>query len=1124
MTENTKEKLTPQQEKAIFHDGGDMLVSASAGSGKTFVIIERLIRLIEGNKTEVKNVLLVTFTEAAAKEMKEKLKKALCDSINKGNVRFGEQLNDIATADICTMHSFCARLIRQFFYVAGTTPDFKIIDETQSASMRAQTMDKVIKGYFERGDKDFAKVFDRYAEKRKSDVFKNLLFKIYDYAEGEKDPDEFYDRYERQYSEEGFNKLAADYTEFLHGKISKCADKVKERLNCLDGYDKCKARAEGFIAYCDDLLKKDVFGIAGFGAWSNNTGEKKFASESAERAFKECKAAEADVKDAVAYVVKQKFDKETERAKNTVLYSHTAKIVEIIRKFKEEYDALKREENALDFNDLERYAVKLLSDEMTKESVKSRYSYIFVDEYQDTNPKQEAIISAIQNDNVFMVGDEKQSIYRFRGCRPEYFREKYKTLSVQGKTERLNANFRSAENVINAVNKVFSYCMTEDFYGEDYSEHKLVGGGVYPENAKGRVEFHEFKDKKNEKELAEPKIYDVLDAALSSESQVSVTKNTVISDIIFKELGKQYYDFKEKREKRVEYGDIAVLTLHRESGDAQRIVNELIARDIPVTSKVKQSLTEYPEIIVLINALKLMDCFYQDVPLATVLKSPIGGFSEEDLAGVKLFAKDSGLKFGYFYAAFEYYVQNGDSAQAAKMAKFKEYFDGIRKLSDYYGAGDILEKIVGDTLMETYLYAQPLGASKVRRVRQFISIIKSADRKLTVRETLKKLSASGAEFDVADGVDENAVTVSTMHASKGLEYPVVIVTELNSNFERKTRDKNIIKYSFDKGFALEYFDDENRSYSETLLRGYITETERDEKIKEEIRLFYVALTRAKYSLHAVYTSVKDKKPVGMANKLLDFIPADMESVEVNPEDLTALALKNNRATVLLSKADDAAAEKMRKDFAFNYAHEEDTVLPLKATFSGYLKQNENTADISAYGTSGEQVVYELSDNSTAAERGTAAHKILENFDFYSDEPLRVQAKKMVTKGLISERELSELNVAKIESAVKGSGLIKARGTFYKEQSFIVSMEASRLLDVHSNENLLVQGVIDLLIIDGEQAKVIDYKYSHLSTDGLKQKYRKQLEIYAYAVEKVLGKKVVDKTIINILRGETVKID
>ena len=1113
--------LKPEQLKAINHENGDILVSASAGSGKTFVMIKRIIRLISEGKASVDEILAATFTEAAAADMKAKLKRALTEEIEKGNCALAKELNKIATADICTLHSFCGRLIRTYFFAAGVSPDFKVIDESDASVLKAESLEDAFRAFYTERDAGFLKLIERYRYRRKDDVLRRVITDIYEFCTSETDFEKVLFAFQDNYTEKGAARFEAFYAERLRAALEKIGAELSGiKADCESaGYFVGAKQAEELSGIVSEIEQGGIKACKAYAesralpiAPRQNPPE---GSNLKER----LKGAKARIKALCEY----SSDTAIDRGILSALTDNAQTLARVVLRFSEIYAGKKRENNALDFSDLERFALVALKNDDVKNAVRKKFKYVFVDEYQDVNGVQEEIISAVSHDNLFMVGDEKQSIYGFRGCRSEIFENKEKTLIAKGgATVRLNYNFRSAENVINFINEIFDFCYVKEYAGSDYKAGaRLAGGGIYPENAKGRAALHFLKKQKGERGGREnARIYNILEEATAEEEKEAARVSNLIADVIDEELTKEYYDVKEKAFKRVKLSDIAVLTRTGDTSFVRGIVEGLNGHGIRVVSGVSQNVCDFPEIKTLINALKLIDCFLQDAPLCGTLLSVIGGFSEEDLTDVAIFYADGGGKGG-FSAAFEYYLANASTPLKTRLAKFKTRFDELRYLADFKGAKGVLDTIISESGYDNYLLCESGGDEKIRRLYRFLSETVSGGKLRTVSEFLRRVETAPKAFEALSGGEEDAVNIMTIHSSKGLEFPVVIVCGLEKPFSRKDESKPVLM-DRDLGLFENYFDDGTRTVSSTGYRETVKVKSRETTLKEEMRLFYVATSRAQYSLHLIAeNSEDDRKNVFSAlftdgACFADFLPKSLSAEYHLPTEFGLSGVKRRGRQILVGKPDTEKAAKMVKNFAYTYPYLSATVLPLKNSVSAAVQR----------GTQEFYPVYSLfsAEGGTDAEKGTIAHKIMEHYEFNGGD-FNAQIDKMIKGNVLSAEDAAKVDAENIKKVILSGAFDGLRGkALYREQDFIVNVPANLIFDTTDTEDVLLQGVIDLLAISDSGAEIIDYKYSALNAESLILKYRKQLELYAYAVEKSLGVKVIRKTLVNILTGETAEVD
>ncbi|MBO5714547.1 MAG: hypothetical protein J6R83_03885, partial [Clostridia bacterium] len=446
------------------------------------------------------------------------------------------------------------------------------------------------------------------------------------------------------------------------------------------------------------------------------------------------------------------------------------------------------------------------------------------------------------------------------------------------------------------------YCMKEDNFGEDYSLNStLKSGGIYGEKYQGRATVHLLTKPQKKPTVKEtPRVYDILTEIKNSQLKTAKTVSSMITEIIREELGKTYYDPKLETVRPITFSDIVILTRNRSNQYVESLVDGLKRHGINVASEVSQDVLAYPEIQVLISLLRVIDCYKLDIPLATVMKSPIGGFTEEELAKIVIFYTDNNGKKG-FYDAYSYYLENAQGDLKEKVKKFDEYIKELRYLADFIGAKGVLQKAMDDSMFTTFILAEKQGELKLKRIRKFMELTSANGAIKTVFEVLDNIDNAKDAYKTSFNADEEAVRVMTIHASKGLEFPVVIVCGL----ERKMNtdeEKDEVLLNRECGFALKYYDKTLKTYSETLLRSFIKQKMKAERVKEEMRLFYVATTRASYSLHLTFEGEYTRtEEFSTADKMLDYLPPTLQVIAHAPEDFEFTDLTKEQNHVVVRK-------------------------------------------------------------------------------------------------------------------------------------------------------------------------------------------------------------------------------
>lgn len=1133
MADNEK-NYTPDQRKAVIAEGRNVLVSASAGSGKTFVMIERVIRLIVEGKAEVGEILAVTYTTAAAEEMKQKLVKAIIAEINAGRdaARFRKALSEVPTASISTFHSFCANLIRTYFYALDVDPSVSVADENQAGELKNKALDSLFESLYETRDEDFLYLVRIMGRSRGDDSLKETVKKLYEFASSEKSAEEFLTKAAENITEKSFYKSENELYGIFAAYIKELI-RIGENLSSL-------AESYGYAVYVEyvgELLVKlktclnakdfrSLIKAAGLSVpkapRTTSKDDEDLAAYKGKLEYfkKKCKDVYDDIREA-----SPNDDEEKDLSEYLSTARATKALCRLTIDFGKEYARLKADAAALDFADLEHFAYRLLSENPdVLSAVKQKYKYVFADEYQDVNGIQEAILSLISSDNAFMVGDVKQSIYAFRGCNPDIIAAKFERYERgEGETVSLDANFRSTDAVLAAVNKTFSPIMTKDFGGTDYKNNPMTGSGKYPQGY-GETILIEIPEAEKEKTI-KGGVYDIVDDVNAPAPKAAFAEGAVVANIVRKEAGGKVYDVKAKREREVTPKDFAVLT-RNSSGFPTEIVRHLKRNDIPVSSSAKNPVGDYPEIKLLKDLLKIIVRFADDAPLFACLKSAIGGVSEAEAAEIKRAAyaaitsdtgdKPAATKKPTFADCYRWYLLSGEDENIRnKLKNFDEYISKIRLLSGFENAGEILSRVLSETGLDLEILSQKNGEIRLSRVERFIAEAGSGENGLSVSKFLTRAESDDGDVSVGSSDGDDSVTVTSMHASKGLEYPIVILAGLGKRFNLDDTKKEILTDRYE-GIALKFYDEESKRTKITLPRAAFKERARLNAIKEEMRVFYVAMTRAECKLYLVTSEPVEENDdftsILFANKFSDFIKTKYFDKKITADD-TEIGDGEDVREVYISKDRPALTDLIRKNLSFIYPYEEDVNLPVKRAVTS-LAEDATTDD-------DEMTEIRLPVDKTARERGIAYHAFLQHADsFYEDAGVLLE--KIKTGKKLTDEQLALLSEEKLRKILRAPLFEEIRGyKFYKEQPFIAQMAANEISNTNATGDVLVQGIIDLLAVKGDKAIIVDYKYSKKSISHLKETYAYQLALYKKAVEKTLKLKVEKTILFNLNTVESI---
>ncbi len=1102
--------LTPQQQAAV-ESRGKVIVSASAGSGKTFVMIKKLVdAIVDG--ADVDEVLAVTFTKKAAAQMKDKLRAALIKKTETADAqtraRLKVQLAKIPSADISTIHSFCARLLRTYFYLLDIDGGFDIIssDDAAARDMGSRAMENLFDRLYAEDNAAFKLILQSYMRKRSDNSVKNLLNEAYAAVRSAAHYKEILTNAPLLYTEDGFE--AVNYL-----LVAERAKKYERLFNAVKDFEAAFPVTKRAATYSNIFaeMKESINASAGvlYGEKPplsatrkpSDAAEDKEAGES----FKRFRESILKRYNALA----GDFEERNKELEYFLCGGRlAAAFSDILLQYDREYTAVKREENKLDYNDLEHLTLELLSDESVKKQINDKYKFIFVDEYQDVNPVQEEIISALDGE-VFLVGDVKQAIYGFRGSKSQFFTEKFRTLGAEGGTAlRLSNNFRSAGGVLDFVNGLFSEIMTDETCGIDYAAtSQMLGGGKYPAGD-GEAKLLIFGE--DEREEQNSGVYSVLKGGTESGH---TREGLGVVALVKEVLRGRHFNTDTGGYVDTQPGDVCILTRKNKGGSVEGIVRALRDAGYSVSGVKEESLFSFPEVKNFLDILSLIDNAEQDIPLVTALLSPLGGLTEDELAFVKIKNKDKKEhKFKLFRECCRDFSARlcGHSATADKLCAFYEKLEKLRSLSDVLNTGELAGELLSGFGLELYY-----GAEKMKNI---IRLVEDGAG-LRLSEFLQRVKTGG---DIAAPAQANAdsIKVMSMHASKGLEFPVVIISDISRTF--KGNDNGEILFDEQFGFAPRYFDKSNMLVHKTVLRRLVKMKTEAEELKNELNLFYVACTRA---MNKLYILSEIEKPYDKTSALEARCYADL--FDMAAAGCTELAPHSEfdafkTEEIILSEPDEALKQAVNEKFMVGYKHPESVNLPVKSSASAILKtsaEDEVYAEHRLFGGEGE----------TSMEKGIAYHRFLELCDFSVKDAagIRSELKDFLKTGkidgaqyeLLDAEELAEIVSLPVFDGLDGCGILR-------EQEFLCRMSAPEVLGSGEEEDtVLIQGAIDLLVLGKSGYTVIDYKYSNKSDEQLKARYFKQLALYKNAVAKIkkLNPETIKTYIVNIRRKSVIEL-
>ncbi|MCI9064088.1 MAG: helicase-exonuclease AddAB subunit AddA, partial [Clostridia bacterium] len=1131
------------------------------GSGKTAVLVERIINKIINEKVDIDKLLVVTFTNAAAAEMRERILNAIYKKIEESESQeeqdnLQRQIVLLNKASICTIDSFCLDVIRNNFYEIDVSPNFRIGDNAEVELLKQETLEEIFEEKYESQDADFETLIKTYTSYRDDTPLKELILKIFGFTESSP--------YPRKWLEEKIQKfnikdISADFANTVWGKL--LIEEIKEELIDDIGTLRDEARKlsiEKDLILWQKILENDAMELEillnNLDSWdkaytiSNSVEFITWARNKTD--FVELKDEAKLVRDTVKKKFKEKCDKifvsNSEEANKDILnmYEKLTKLKNLIFEFEDRFIKKKKDKNILDFSDIEHLALKILVDEdengkHKRSEIAKKYQDKFVeiaiDEYQDSNLVQEYILTSVSNGkNIFMVGDVKQSIYRFRQAMPELFLDKYKNYSLNESNEKglkiqLFKNFRSRKNVLDFTNIIFENIMSETLGDIEYTEEEYLNlGADYQEKEEGlklntEIDIIDIKDEKEDtidEEGEDQETEKIEDIELEAKFVANKIKELVDNKT-------QIYDTKKQEFRDIKYKDIVVL-LRSTKNKAPVFEKELINKDIPVFSDTSSQYLDSIEIHTILSLLKIIDNPMQDIPLVSVMLSSIGKFTNNDLVEIRLIDK-----YSDFYTTLLKAKLSVSQTLREKIDTFLSKLERWREQKEYLALDELIWTIYEDTNFLNYVGILPNGALRqanlkmlFERAKQYESV--SFKGLFNFINFIEKLKLGSGDLSSAKliGENEDVVRIMSIHKSKGLEFPVVFLTSTGTGFNLMDLNNDILLHQ-DLGIGVKYIDYDMQIKYDTLSKQALRNKLYEETLSEEMRVLYVALTRAKEKIYitgitrdyekeieskknliGIYKKETDKINPILVKKYksyLDWIElvylydsnmSDISELNVYKKSELAKSLKvKEKEEVDIFKVIEENCKNVTQEslqeiedkLSFRYKHKLSTEIPTKTSVTAIVHQDltayseENIAPGSDDGEEIELILpkpkflnNQEDEKVTPSQRGTVIHLCMKKLDFskeYNLQDVKTLIQDLVNHKFITQKEADSINPYQILQFTKSNiwNDLKHAKEYHKEEPFYINEQIE-------NENILVQGIIDLYYIDkNDNLVLLDYK-------------------------------------------------
>ncbi|WP_088808312.1 helicase-exonuclease AddAB subunit AddA [Staphylococcus argenteus] len=1149
---------TDAQWQSIYASGQDVLVAAAAGSGKTAVLVERIIQKILRDGIDVDRLLVVTFTNLSAREMKHRVDQRIQEAsiADPMNTHLKNQRIKIHQAQISTLHSFCLKLIQQHYDVLNIDPNFRTSSEAENILLLEQTIDEVIEQHYDILDPAFIELTEQLSSDRSDDQFRAIIKQLYFFSVANPNPSQWLDQLVLPYQDEAQQvqliQLLTNLSKVFLTAANDALNKSYDLFSLMDGVEKHLAIIEDERRLMARVLEDGFINISfltghEFGArLPNVTAKIKEANEMMVDALEDTKLQYKKYKSLIDKVKNDYFSREANDLKEDMqlLAPRVKYLARIVKDVMSEFNRKKRSKNILDFSDYEHFALQILTNEdgtpsEIAESYRQHFHEILVDEYQDTNRVQEKILSCIKtgdehNGNLFMVGDVKQSIYKFRQADPSLFIEKYQrfTLDGAGSGRRidLSQNFRSRKEVLATTNYLFKHMMDEQVGEVNYDAAAQLYYGApfdetnFPVNLKVLVEANqEHSD-------------------LTGSEQEAHFIVEQVKDILEHQ---KVYDMKSQSYRSATYKDIVIL--ERSFGQARNLQQAFKNEDIPFHVNSREGYFEQTEVRLVLSFLRAVDNPLQDIYLVGLMRSVIYQFKEDELAQIRILSPND----DYFYQSIVNYIKD-EEADTALVEKLKLFLKDIKRYQQYsqdHPVYQLIDQFYNDHYVIQYFSG--LIGGRGRRANLYglfnkaIEFENSSFRGLyQFIRFIDELIDRGKDFGEENvvGPNDNVVRMMTIHSSKGLEFPFVIYSGLSKDFNKRDLKQPVI-LNQQYGLGMDYFDVEKEMAYPSLASVAYKAVAEKELVSEEMRLIYVALTRAKEQLYLI-GRVKNDKSLQELEQLSisgEHIAVNERLTSPNPFQLIYGILAKHQSTSLpddlkfekdimqvedssrpnvkiaveyfedisteavlendeyhsvnqlkeMTKGNEDTKAKIKYQLSYQYPYEQDTLKPSKQSVSELKRQLETEES----GTSYERVrqyrigfsTYErpkfLSEQGKrkANEIGTLMHTVMQHLPFkmerLSEVELNLYIDDLIDKHIIEQDAKKDIRVNEIMSFINSDLYlsIAQADQVYRELPFVVNQALVDQLPPTDEDASIIQGMIDLIFVKNGVHYFVDYK-------------------------------------------------
>ena len=1108
---------TPAQTQVI-NSKGSVLVSASAGTGKTAVLTEKVVNSIISDNINIDEMIIMTFSSAAANQMKDRIRDRIKEIISdettdrKTKNLLWRQYRKISDSHIQTIHAFCNELIKKYFYAVNLDPNLRVADNFDVAILKNIAIEEVMSIEYAKMDKDFVALCNMIDD---TETIEQVFIKAYEKIASFINYQEWLNKSVEKYNItnipdyiknsiiKDFESAISIYQDVISNlKIELLANPKLDKILDVFGID-----LKILINTLDGIKNNTITNISNELSSFGDTVRFPNGSD-----YDEFKNARNQARELISSKYKKvNFDFDLHCKRIQAMYPIMKKFESIFLAFDQKYISLKKEKKVIDFNDMEKYAYAILKNDSIATECKYAFKRVFIDEYQDTNPIQEAIVNRIASaNNLFCVGDLKQSIYRFRSSDPTLFLQRSQQYAQNvslGNIISLNNNFRSAQNILDCANDIFNH-ITENSVEIDYTENDMLVHGRKDDNAINPVNIHLISESfRNNDDLSmeELEIYNIV-------------------NIIKDNIGQNIYDSKTGEYRPAEYKDIVILS-RKLTGLTDNLARILSANNIPFVIEKAGELLETTEIQILMNIIDLINNPKNDLKLISLMHIGLFDFTDEDIINLK------NMSDGSYYEVMK--NLNDETMLSDKCQRLFAFLDNCREKQKYLSLSNILDFIIDELKLMDIFAIMKNGIQRIANIKELQKHAydfenKYGEKLFGFAQYISNIKESDTNIDEAIvNYEENSVTITTIHKSKGLEYPIVILAFAGKDFNKMDKRANIV-IDKDAGIGVRYYNDLLKEKGKCLLRSYVESVIDEKNIEEEMRLLYVAMTRAEEKLYIQGTS-SDGYNYPSLDECSSFLDWIMNTVSHSEE---FAVLFGNEITTKLSgnwnvefveyekiqsNINNVSLETELSEIVNQYTPfsniqnsqsvEFDEYIPIVLSASTGLKKKE------IYDTSFKQP--DFIQGNDAMTLGTITHDFLRYIDFNNCKSLEgiIEEKdKLIKSGIMSEDDLSKIDLTRIFNFFKSElgTFIMSCDKLHKEK-YINIIKNARDIGYQKDEDVLIRCIMDLICEKDGKFYLVDYKTDKINNpDDEKEVYQKamthkqQIDLYADALNKMYG--------------------